>query len=135
LKYPLSRSLWQEREGEKEKDMNLNMVAHLSRRGHRDGGETAPASPAGGIACPAKELMRRDGQFAGRLLCVRESFEERNTSASSLCHGRGLSCRFRRGRELAGDLTAASARLLLQLLPGLFWPYQPPRLLPRLTDP
>jgi hypothetical protein len=29
-KYPLSRSLWQERErGETEKDMNLNNVAHL----------------------------------------------------------------------------------------------------------
>jgi hypothetical protein len=30
LKYPLSRSLWQEREREeKKKDMNLNNVAHL----------------------------------------------------------------------------------------------------------
>jgi hypothetical protein len=36
----------------------------------------APASPARGVACPAKELMRRDGQFARRLLRVRESFEE-----------------------------------------------------------
>jgi hypothetical protein len=42
----------------------------------------APASPAGGVSCPAKELMRRDGRFAGRLLRVRESFEERNTGAS-----------------------------------------------------
>jgi hypothetical protein len=79
--------------------------------------------------------MRRDGRSAGRPLRVREPFEERNTGASSSCRGRGLSCRFRRGREPAGDLTAASARLLLQLLPTHFWPYQPPRLLPRLTDP
>jgi hypothetical protein len=43
---------------------------------NHDGCETAPASPAGGVACPAKELMRRDGRFAGRLLRVRESFEE-----------------------------------------------------------
>jgi hypothetical protein len=63
---------------------------------NHDGGETAPASPAGGVACPAKELMRRDGRFAGRLLRVRESFKERNTGASSLCHGRGLPCRFGR---------------------------------------
>jgi hypothetical protein len=79
--------------------------------------------------------MRRDGRFTGRPLRVREPFEEQNTGASSSCHGRGLSCRFRRGREPADDLTAASARLMLQLLPAHFWPYQPPRLLPRLTDP
>jgi hypothetical protein len=60
----------------KKKDMNLNNVAHLFWRGHHDGGETAPASPTGGVTCPAKELMRRDGRFAGRLLHVRESFEE-----------------------------------------------------------
>jgi hypothetical protein len=42
-----------------------------------------PASPARGVACPARELMRWDRRFAGRLLHVRESFEERNTSASS----------------------------------------------------
>jgi hypothetical protein len=35
-----------------------------------------PASPVGGVACPAKESMRRDGRFAGRLLRVREPFEE-----------------------------------------------------------
>jgi hypothetical protein len=34
--------------------------------------------------------MRRDGRFAGRLLRVRESFEERNTGVSSLCRGRRL---------------------------------------------
>jgi hypothetical protein len=79
--------------------------------------------------------MPRGGRFVGRLLRVRESFEERNTCVSSLCRGRGLSCRFRRGREPAGDLTAASARLLPQLLPAHFWPCQPLRLLPRLTDP
>jgi hypothetical protein len=79
--------------------------------------------------------MRRDGRFAGRPLRVREPFEERNKGASSTCRGRGLSCRFRRGREPADDLTAASARLLLQLLPTYFLPYQPPRLLSRLTDP
>jgi hypothetical protein len=94
-----------------------------------------PASPAGGVACPAKELMRRDGRFAGRLLCVREPFEERNTGTSSLLRGRGLPCRFRRGCEPVGDWTVASARLLLQLLPVRFWPYRPSRLSPRLTDP
>jgi hypothetical protein len=77
--------------------------------------------------------MRRDGRFAGRPLRV--SFEERNTGASSSCRGRGLSCRFRRGREPASDLTAASAHLLSQLLPVHFWPYRLLRLLPRLTDP
>ena len=81
----------------------------------------SPASPAKGVACPAEELMRRTGRFAGQPLCVRESFEERNTGVSSSCRGRGLSCRFRRGREPAGDLTAASARLLPQLLPAHFW--------------
>jgi hypothetical protein len=79
--------------------------------------------------------MRRDGQFAGRPLHVRESFEERNTGASSSRRERGLPRRFRRGREPVGNLTAASARLLPPLLPVHFWPYQPSRLLPRLTDP
>jgi hypothetical protein len=79
--------------------------------------------------------MRRDGRFAGRLLHVSESFEERNTGASSLRRGRGLPCRFRKGCEPGGDLTAASARLLQQLLPVRFWPYQLPRLPPWLTDP
>jgi hypothetical protein len=36
-----------------------------------------PASPAKGVACPAEELMRRDGRFARRLLRVLELFEER----------------------------------------------------------
>jgi hypothetical protein len=79
--------------------------------------------------------MRRDGRFAGRPLSVRESFKERNTGALSSCRGRGLSCRFRRGREPAGDLTAASARLLLQLLSVRFWPCRPSRLSLWLTDP
>jgi hypothetical protein len=79
--------------------------------------------------------MRRDGRFVGRLLRVRESFDERNTGVSSLCHGRGLPCRFRRGCEPVGDWTAASARLLLQLLSVRFWSYQLSRLSPRLTDP
>jgi hypothetical protein len=81
----------------------------------------APASPAGGVACPAKELMRRDGRFVGRLLRVREPFKERNTGASSLLRGRGLPCRLRRGCEPVGDLTAASAHLLLQLLSVRLW--------------
>ena len=79
--------------------------------------------------------MRWDGRFAGRPLCVRKPFEERNTGVSSLLRGKGLPCRFRRGREPASDLTAASARLLLQLLSVCFWPYRPPRLPLRLTDP
>jgi hypothetical protein len=79
--------------------------------------------------------MRRDGRLVGRPLRVLESFEEQNTNASSSCRGRRLSCRFKRGREPAGDLTATSARLLLQLLPVRFWPYRPSRLPLRLTDP
>jgi hypothetical protein len=46
-------------------------------------------------------------------LRVHEPFEEWNMGASSSCRGRGLSCHFRMGHEPAGDLTAASARLLL----------------------
>jgi hypothetical protein len=79
--------------------------------------------------------MRRDGRFAGRLLRVRESFEEQSTGALSLRRGRGLPCRFTKGREPGGDLTATSARLLQQLLSVRFWPYQLLRLLPRLTGP
>jgi hypothetical protein len=79
--------------------------------------------------------MQRDGRFAGRLLRVREPFEKRNTDVSSLLHGRGIPCRFRRGCEPVGDWTAASARLLLQLLPVRFWSYQPSCLSPWLTDP
>jgi hypothetical protein len=60
--------------------------------------------------------MRRDGRFAGHLLRVRESFEGRNTGVSSLLCGRRFPCCFRRGCEPVGDWTAASARLLLQLL-------------------
>jgi hypothetical protein len=78
--------------------------------------------------------MRRDGRFAGHLLRVRESFEERNTGVSSLCRGRGLPCRFRRGCEPIGDWTTASARLLLQLLSVRLWSYQLSRLSPQLTD-
>jgi hypothetical protein len=93
------------------------------------------ASPANGVACPAEELMRQDGQFLGRPLRVLEPFEERNTGASSSRRGRGLPCRFRRGCEPAGDLTAAFARLLQSLLLVHFWPYQLSCLLLRLTDP
>jgi hypothetical protein len=77
--------------------------------------------------------MRRDGRFAGWPLRVRESFEEWNTGVLSFLRERGFPCRFKRGREPAGDLTAASARLLPQLLSAHFWPYQPSRFLPRLT--
>jgi hypothetical protein len=49
----------------------------------------------------------------GRLMRVREPFEEQNTGASSLLSGRGFPCRFRSGCEPVGDWTAASARLLL----------------------
>jgi hypothetical protein len=79
--------------------------------------------------------MRWDGRFAGRLLRVRELFEERNMGALSLLRGRGLPCCFGRGCEPVGDWTAASARLLLQLLTVRFWPYRPSCLSPRLTDP
>jgi hypothetical protein len=79
--------------------------------------------------------MRQDGWFAGRPLRVLESFEERNMGASSSRRGRGLPCRFRRELEPAGDLAAASARLLPPLPRVHFWPYQPSCLLPQLTDP
>jgi hypothetical protein len=78
--------------------------------------------------------MRRDGRFAGHLLRVRELFKERNTGASSLFRGIGLPCRFRRGCEPGGDWTAASARLLLQLLLVRLWSCQPSSLSLRLTD-
>jgi hypothetical protein len=52
--------------------------------------------------------MRRDGRLAGYLLHVRESFEEWNTGASSLCGGRGLSYRFRGGCEPGGGTRAWS---------------------------
>jgi hypothetical protein len=95
----------------------------------------SPASPAKGAACPTAELMRQDEWLAGRPLRVHKPFVERNTGASSSRHGRGFSRCPRRGRELADDLTAASARLPPPLLPAHFWPYRPSRLLPRLTDP
>jgi hypothetical protein len=79
--------------------------------------------------------MRRDERFTGRLLRVREPFEERSTSASYLLRGRGLPYRFRRGCEPVGDWTAASVHLLLQLLLARLWPYRPSRLFPRLTNP
>jgi hypothetical protein len=74
--------------------------------------------------------MRRDGRFAGRPSRMLESFEERNTGVLSSHSGRGLPYCFRRGREPAGDLTAASAHLLSPLLPAQFWPYQLSRFLP-----
>jgi hypothetical protein len=40
-----------------------------------------------------------------------------------------------RGCEPVGDWTAASARLLLQLLSAHLWSYQPSCLSPRLTNP
>jgi hypothetical protein len=55
--------------------------------------------------------------------------------ASLSCRGGGLSHCFRRGREPACDLAAASARLPLQLLLAHLWPCQPSCLSPRLTDP
>jgi hypothetical protein len=79
--------------------------------------------------------MRWDGRFTERLLRVRKPFEERSTGASSLLRERGLPYHFRRGCEPVGDWTAASARLLLQLLTVRFWPYRVLRLSPRLTDP
>jgi hypothetical protein len=56
--------------------------------------------------CPAKELMRRDGRLVGYLLHVRESFEEWNTCASSLCCRRGRPCRFSGGCEPVGGTRA-----------------------------
>jgi hypothetical protein len=94
-----------------------------------------PASPASGVACPAKELMRRDGRLAGRVLNMRRPFEEWDTDVSFLHHGRRLLRCFRKGRELGGDLIVAPARLLQQLLPVRFSPHQLSCLPPWLTDP
>ena len=74
---------------------------------------------------------------------VRESFEEWNTGASSLCGRRGLPCRFRGGCEPIGGTRAwlvvgpllPSVRPLLQLLLVRLWSYQLSCLSPRLTDP
>jgi hypothetical protein len=79
--------------------------------------------------------MRRDEWFTGRPLRVREPFEERNADASSSAVGVGPFAFPRRGRELADDSTAASARLPPPLLPAHFWLYPPSRPLPRLTGP
>ena len=119
---PLSRSLLQEieKEEKKEKDTKSNDVAYLFWRGYYGEGEASPASPARNAACPAAELIRRGLWLAGQPLCVREPFEERNTGASSSRRGRGFSRCPRRGRELADDLTAASARLPPPLLPAHF---------------
>jgi hypothetical protein len=65
---PIAREREREEEG---KEMNLNKVAHLFRRGRHGGGETTPASPARGVACSAKELMQWDGRFAWHPLHVR----------------------------------------------------------------
>jgi hypothetical protein len=77
--------------------------------------------------------MRRDGRFAGR---------PRVRAVRGTEHGRIVFTPWERAplllqrvRELVDDLTTASARLLPPLLPVHFWPYQPSRLLPRLTDP
>jgi hypothetical protein len=88
--------------------------------------------PKASLALPRSQCDGTGGSQGGR---VREPFEERNTVASSSRRGRGLPCCFRRGREPAGNLTAASARLPPPLLSVHFWPYQPSCLLPRLTDP
>jgi hypothetical protein len=47
--------------------------------------------------------------------------------------GRMRACRW--DQSLIGDWTAASVRLLLQLLLARLWPCQLPCLFPRLTDP
>jgi hypothetical protein len=88
--------------------------------------------PKVSLALPRSYCDGTGGSRGGR---VRELFKERNTGASSLRRGRGLPCYSRKGCEPAGDLTAASARLLPPLLLVHFWPYRPSRLLPRLTDP
>jgi hypothetical protein len=85
---------------EKEKDMKSNDAAYLFGRGRYGEGEASLASPARGAACPAAELMRQSGRFAGWPLRVREPFEERNTGASSSRRERGFSHCPRMGREL-----------------------------------
>ena len=66
-----------------EKDTKSNDATYLFWRGYYGEGEASPTAPAGSVACPAAELMRRGERLAGRPLRVREPFEERNTGASS----------------------------------------------------
>jgi hypothetical protein len=78
--------------------------------------------------------MRWDGRFAGHLLRVRESFEERNTGASSFMLWERAPYRLGGGCEPVGDWTATSARPLLQLLPARLRSYQLSCLSPQLSD-
>jgi hypothetical protein len=72
---------------------------------NHDGGETAPASPAGGVACPAKELMRRDGRFAG--VCCACASRSRNRKTVS---------------PLNLNFTTGSGKVLGAFRPGLYIP-------------
>jgi hypothetical protein len=76
---PLSRSLLQEIEKEEKGKRIRNRTTRRTFfwRGYYGECEASPASPAIGAACPAAELMRRGELLAGRLLRVREPFEER----------------------------------------------------------
>jgi hypothetical protein len=76
---------------EKGKDTKSIVVAYLFERGRYGEGEASLASPARGAACPAAELMRRGERFTGRLLRVREPFEERNAGVPSSRRERGFS--------------------------------------------
>jgi hypothetical protein len=105
---------------EKEKDAKSKDVAYLFRRGHFGEGEWSLASPTRDATCPAVELMRRGERSAGRPLRVREPFEERITGASSSRREGGLPPAPGWDVSLADDVTAASARLPLQLLPAQF---------------
>jgi hypothetical protein len=57
--------------------MKSNDAAYLFWRGYYGEGEASPTAPAGSVACPAAELMRRGDWSAGRPLRVREPFVER----------------------------------------------------------
>jgi hypothetical protein len=69
-------------------------------RGHYGEGEASLASPAGGAACSAAELMRRGEWLEERPSRVREPFEERITGVLSSRRERGFSRCPRMGRKL-----------------------------------
>jgi hypothetical protein len=89
-----------EKEEKTEKGTKSNDAAYLFWRGYYGEGEASPASPARSAVCPAAELMRRGELLAGRLLRVRELFEERITGASSSRRERGFPCCPWMGHEL-----------------------------------
>jgi hypothetical protein len=96
--------------------MNLRWRTFLTRSLWRRRSDTR-------LACQRCRLLRQEVNATVQAIrvapvaCTSRS-RKRGMGASSSCRGRGLSRRFKRGREPTGELTAASARLPRQLLPA-----------------